>query len=701
MNTYDALANNPEHFHIYPRTQKKVLITGAGSFIGESFFRYAGANYPDNLSIKTIDMIDGSWRDADFSVYDAVFHVAGIAHADVGNVDEATRKKYYAVNCDLALETAKKAKSEGVGQFVFMSSAIVYGDSAGYGKKKHIDRYTKPAPANFYGDSKWQADKGLQKLAENGFKVAILRPPMIYGEGSKGNYPILSKLAKKLPVFPDVNNSRSMLYIDNLCEFLCAIILSGEGGVYFPQNTEYTRTADMVRLIANEAGHNILITKALNPFVALGSHIPGRISGLINKAFGSLTYDESLSTYKGLSYNKVSLKGSVKKTEGHKKRALMSASVASMIDLFSMDNIAILRDLGYEVDVACNFGPGSITSPERVAEFRKELGASGIESFDVPIPRSPLALPKLVSSYQKLRKLSRTRRYDIVHCQSPIGGVLIRLAFRKARQRGTRVIYTAHGFHFFDGAGRVAWMVYYPVEKALSKITDVLITINREDYERSKTFGAKKNVYIPGIGVHTAEFRNTETDREAKRRELGISPEDFVFMSTGQLSVRKNQEVVIRALAKTPNNRVKYLIVGFGESGEALKALTRELSLQDRVIFAGYRGDVRELLHAVDAFVFPSLQEGLPVALMEAMSVGLPIVCSSIRGNVDLLTDGEGGYLCDCHDPEGFAAAMKKVAEADSYERERMRQCNLNAMEHFDTNIVNKAMRELYKEVSL
>lgn len=208
---------------------KKVLITGADSYIGVSFENYVRVYYASKLSVDTVDMIDGSWRKKDFSLYDVVYHVAGIAHADVGNVSDEMKAKYYAINTDLAIETAKKAKEQGVRQFVFMSSAIVYGDSAPYGKSKRITKDTEPKPANFYGDSKWQADKGVRELADERFTVTVLRPPMIYGKGSKGNYPILAKMAKKLLIFPDVRNERSMLCIENLCEFLCQVMIRGEG----------------------------------------------------------------------------------------------------------------------------------------------------------------------------------------------------------------------------------------------------------------------------------------------------------------------------------------------------------------------------------------------------------------------------------------------------------------------------------------
>jgi len=197
---------------------KKILITGANSYIGTSFENYIKEHYSNEYIVDTVDMIDGSWREKDFSEYDSVFHVAGIAHSDNGKISEEKAKLYYSVNTDLTVETATKAKADGVKQFIFMSSAIVYGESAPIGKSKVITKDTPVNPANCYGDSKVQAEKGIEPLNDDSFKVVILRPPMIYGKGSKGNYPLMAKLALKTPIFPYVKNERSMLYVENLCE---------------------------------------------------------------------------------------------------------------------------------------------------------------------------------------------------------------------------------------------------------------------------------------------------------------------------------------------------------------------------------------------------------------------------------------------------------------------------------------------------
>ena len=290
---------------------KKVLITGANSYIGTSFENYM-SQWPDRYQVDTVDMIDGSWRKMDFSGYDCVYHVAGIAHSDSGKISPERAKLYYAVNTDLTVETAKKAKAEGAKQFIFMSSAIVYDESAPVGKSKVITRDTPVSPANSYGDSKVQAEKGIMPLNDDSFKVVILRPPMIYGPGSKGNYPVLSKLAQKLPVFPKVNNQRSMLYIGNLMEFVRLMVENEEQGIFWPQNAEYSNTTELVKLIAQAHGKTILTVPGFTWALKGLSYV----TGLVNKAFGSLSYDMEISDYHE-NYRIATLERSIKETEKH------------------------------------------------------------------------------------------------------------------------------------------------------------------------------------------------------------------------------------------------------------------------------------------------------------------------------------------------------------------------------------------------
>ncbi|MBR2011006.1 MAG: NAD-dependent epimerase/dehydratase family protein [Clostridia bacterium] len=289
---------------------KKILITGANSYIGTSFEKYVKENFPNRYTVDTVDMIDGAWREMDFGGYDSIFHVAGIAHSDNGKISAEKEKLYYAVNTDLAVEAAQKAKSDGVRQFIFMSSAIVYGESAPIGKSKVITEDTPVSPANCYGDSKVQAENGIRLLSDDAFKVVILRPPMIYGKGSKGNYPLMAKLALKTPIFPYVKNERSMLYIGNLCEFVRLMLENEENGTFWPQNKEYSNTSELIKMIAASHGKNVCLVKGFGWALRIVSHI----TGLVNKAFGNLTYDMSLSKYKE-DYRLATLFESIRYTE--------------------------------------------------------------------------------------------------------------------------------------------------------------------------------------------------------------------------------------------------------------------------------------------------------------------------------------------------------------------------------------------------
>lgn len=290
--------------------KKKILITGKGSYIGESVEQWLLKDR-DQYEVDTLDMLNNSWRDKDFSEYDVIFHVAGIAHADVGAITEEQKELYYEVNTELTLEVAEKAKRSNVKQFIFMSSMIVYSGC----KERIITFSTEPKPLNFYGDSKLQADKKLQEMVTDGFKVVVLRPPMIYGKGSKGNYPQLAKLASRLPVFPNVKNQRSMLHIDNLCQFVKLMIDNEETGVFFPQNGEYTNTSDMVQMIAEVKGHRIIMIPFVYLFVKVLEKVPGKIGELTTKAFGDSSYEMSMSEYKE-NYRVNSLRKSIILTEG-------------------------------------------------------------------------------------------------------------------------------------------------------------------------------------------------------------------------------------------------------------------------------------------------------------------------------------------------------------------------------------------------
>lgn len=288
---------------------KKILITGINSYVGKNFADYM-KNRPGYKCVA-ISMRDGSWRDEDFSDFDTVFHVAGLAHSDNGKISPDKSRAYYKVNTELTLELAKKCRKEGVGQFIFMSSAIVYGHSGRIGERRRITADTRCTPANSYGDSKLQAELGLKKLEDENFKVVILRPPMIYGRGCKGNYPVLSLFARRLPVFPYIENERSMLYIENLMEFVKLMIDKGERGTFFPQNAEYSNTSQLVAMIAEAQGRKLVLL----PGFTWAVKFLGLFTPLADKAFGSLSYDMSMSDYKKGNYRLYSLEESIMRTE--------------------------------------------------------------------------------------------------------------------------------------------------------------------------------------------------------------------------------------------------------------------------------------------------------------------------------------------------------------------------------------------------
>ncbi len=272
---------------------KKILITGANSYIGLSVEGYL-KQWPDRYQVDTVDMVDGSWRKKDFHGYDGVLHVAGLVHQPKTKHDPAEADRYNRINHLLAVETAEKAKAEGVRQFLFLSSASVYGLDAPVGEVVTITKDTPLTPKDHYGISKKKAEEGLRELQNGHFKVAILRPPMIYGKGCKGNYQTMAKLAKKLPFFPLVKNQRSMLYMENLAEFIRLLIEDEAAGTFCPQNNEYVNTSDMVNLIAHANGKSMLL---LGGFTwALKLLRP--MTGMVDKAFGSLCYDFELSRYR-------------------------------------------------------------------------------------------------------------------------------------------------------------------------------------------------------------------------------------------------------------------------------------------------------------------------------------------------------------------------------------------------------------------
>jgi len=379
------------------------------------------------------------------------------------------------------------------------------------------------------------------------------------------------------------------------------------------------------------------------------------------------------------------------------KRVLMLASVASMIDQFNMPNIALLQKLGYEVDVACNFIEGNTCSDERVAELKQKLQDMHVRCYQIDFARNIKHMGQNMRALRQVESLMKQNRYAFCHCHSPIGGVVARIAGHRTK---TKVIYTAHGFHFYQGAPIVNWLVYYPVEKMLSRWTDVLITINHEDYKLAKKkFKMKKLTYVPGIGIDTQREGLSQKEKEEKRKELGIPQDAFLITNAAEFTPNKNQKTVIEAIEQLHNPNIYFVMCGIGEKKAELEQYVKEHGLEEHIRFVGFRNDLHEILQISDCFVLSSFREGLSVALMEAMAEGLPVVCGRIRGNVDLVKNGFGGLLLAPEDIKAYENAFIKLYEMRQRKPgmfEQMGITNQKNIKMFGRNAVEQVMENVY-----
>lgn len=367
-----------------------------------------------------------------------------------------------------------------------------------------------------------------------------------------------------------------------------------------------------------------------------------------------------------------------------KKKVLFLGTVYRMhMMVFHLPYMQWFQQQGYEVHLCCR---NDTDQPDLQPPFCDRY-------IDLPFERSPFS-PQNLQVYRQLRRLIDQEDYALIHCNTPVGGMLGRLSARAARKKGTRVVYTAHGFHFFNGAPLKNWLVFYPAERWLSRLTDLLITINREDEQRARHFHAPKTALVSGVGVDLSRFEQP-VSRVEVRASLGLKETDRVLICVGEHSVRKNHETVIRAAALVQECHV--LFCGVGDKQPELEALSRQLNIEERVHFLGFCGNIPQLLMASDVFVFPSWQEGLPVAQMEAMSAGLPCVVSDVRGNRDLIDQGDGGYLYRPDDAEGFAQGIETLL-SDPALRKSMGERNRREMQKYSLQAVLNEMSALYRQ---
>lgn len=361
----------------------------------------------------------------------------------------------------------------------------------------------------------------------------------------------------------------------------------------------------------------------------------------------------------------------------------MVTTISNTVNAFLIPHIKMLIEDGNQVDVAFKVEQ----------EVSSELSKLGVTAYEIPFSRK-IYKNKFIKLVKQVRKLIKNNNYDIVHTHTPIASAIVRLACKDLPH--TKVFYTAHGFHFYKGAPLINWITYYPIEKLLSKYTDKLITINNEDYEISKRFYAKKCLYIPGVGIDLSKFLDSDDIKiDYLKTEFNFSEDSVVILSIGELNKNKNHEVVIKALSKLNNPNIHYLIAGKGILENHLINLATEFNLNNQVHLLGFRNDIKNLIKFSHLFVFPSYREGLSVSVMEAMAMGKPVIASNIRGNNDLIDDGDGGYLFDPTDVDKLANLVSMLSKSQDALSKLGRYNSIKVKEYSLENILN-ALRDLY-----
>lgn len=380
------------------------------------------------------------------------------------------------------------------------------------------------------------------------------------------------------------------------------------------------------------------------------------------------------------------------------KKVLIVASVISFIEWFNKENVDFLsKELGCEVHIACNTDYMEDTDIDRTVAYIERIKSEGVIVHNIPFDRSPFGRSNL-TAYKMLKKLINENRFDLIHCHTPAASVYTRLAARKTRRNGTVVMYTCHGFHFHNASSKKYWMLYYPVERFLSRFCDYIVTINKEDFQRAQTFHSKNVRYIPGVGVDLSEIQNTRIDKKEYKTSIGLPENAVMILSLGELIERKNHEVIIKALSRLERTDVYYVIGGKGPLKEHLTAAAGSLGVGERVLFLGFRNDVPKLCNAADIGAFPSKTEGLGLAGIELMAAGIPLVSSNVHGIVDYVKDGVTGFACSPDDADAFAGAINKLLEHPEL-REKMREACIEAVKPYDIGNAVCAMQKIYREV--
>lgn len=375
------------------------------------------------------------------------------------------------------------------------------------------------------------------------------------------------------------------------------------------------------------------------------------------------------------------------------KKVLIITTISGFLPQFEMNDVKILQEYGYEVHYASNFD-----NPVYYCN-KKSLKEQGIKLHQIDIMKSPVAISSNRKAFNQIRRIIDKEHIQMIHCHNPMGAVVARYAASASKTK-PYVIYTAHGFHFYKGAPLKNWLFYYTAEKLLAHKTDMIITINKEDYERAKKFNLKKNgcvKHIHGVGVDVERFKARPTEQSALRKELGIPEKAFHIVTAAELNDNKNQKVIIEAIAKLGRDDIFYSICGEGGNEQKLNELVQELQLENRVRLLGFRKDMEDILQTADCFAFPSIREGLGIAAIEALATEVPLIVADNRGTREYTINGQNGLVCGADQVDSFAKAIEKLYSDTKYRKKLASHCR-DMAEQFGIRAVEKAMQEIYAE---
>ncbi len=661
--------------------QVRVLITDENNRI-----KQLKEEYKENLEILignicNIEDIKKALKDID-----EVYHLAAKVHSIPKNKED--EELFYKVNRDATEQIFNECIIKKVKKVIFFSTVSVYGNP-----EEIITTKTDKNPINAYGKSKMEAENIANIMyKEKGLPIIIIEPVTVYGEGDVGNFKKIENLAKKgfTVKFGNGENKKTIIYYKDLVQMVLNISKEDSNiGKTFICGTETISINNINKALKERYKKvlNIWIPKFITNIMSAFSRIL-RLNG-INRKITALTSNNELKCSSILD-NFTSYKEYYSNKNKVQKRVLFVATLTAHIKAFHIPYLKMFKEQGYEVHVASK-------GTEKIGYCDKH--------YDIQFERFPIK-PNNIKAYKELKNVINENGYEIIHCHTPVGGTLTRLAAKKARKNGTRVIYTAHGFHFFKGASKLNWLIYYPIEKILSKHTDDLITINSEDYELAKKkFGKCKNIhYTNGVGFNSdrLDIEMSEEDKVQFRKELGINKDDVVLSYVAELNKNKNQILLIETVKKLKETipNIKLLLIGEGSSRQEFEKAIKEQQLEENVKLLGRRQDIGKLLKITDIYTASSLREGTPLNIMEAMYIGLPIVAIENRGHKELIEDGKNGFLINSKNKNDIYTRIIYILKEKKIQI-KIKKENIKEVKKYEIEKVKEETKKIYGGITV